>query len=83
MTDKILFWAENLYETAIQNILLMMSSWKLGVSTISCRIYSWKLKRYEVQYVYLYYIVKNIINFNRLYYTSGKLKLIDLYIMKN
>ena len=29
------------------------------------------------------YTVKNLINFNRLQYTSGKLKLIDLYIMKN
>ena len=29
------------------------------------------------------YTVQNLINFNRLWYTSGKLKLIDLYIMKN
>ena len=27
--------------------------------------------------------VINLINYNRLQYTSGKLKLIDLYIMKN
>ena len=27
--------------------------------------------------------VKNLINFNRLQYTSDKLKLIDLYIMNN
>ena len=33
--------------------------------------------------MFIIYTDKNLINFNRLYYTSDKLKLIDLYIMEN
>ena len=41
-----------------------------------------KFSRWMI-FKFVKWIVKNLIIFNRLWYTGGKLKLIDLYIMRN